>query len=79
MDSDGNPIIPGTDQAVGTNQALWYQYAERAVVIDRVMDQLRLYYSPLLTEEQLTQAYNYFRQRLLLEITYSEELSPGLN
>mgnify|MGYP001166071037 CR=1 FL=1 len=79
MDSDGNPIIPDVDQAAGINQALWYQFAERAVVIDRVMDQLRLYYSPLLTEEQVVQATNYIRQRLLLEITYAEEISPGLN
>lgn len=79
MDSDGNPIFPDIDHAAGINRALWYQFAERAVEIDRVMDQLRLYYGPLLTEEQLAQAYNYFRQRLLLDITYAEELSPGLN
>lgn len=79
MDSDGNPILPDIDQAAGLNQALWYQFAQRAVVIDRVMDQLRLYYGPLLTEEQVVQATNYIRQRLLLEITYAEEISPGLN
>lgn len=58
---------------------LAYWIARQIAEIDRQFGLLRLYFSPLVTEEQCNQARHHICQRLLIEQIYVQELTPGLS